>query len=565
MSLRAFLTASTTVVALVAAPAVAPAAERWAAPDGDGAAPCLQTDPCALADALTGVLPMDQVIVTTGSSDYAVTGPLRVPAWVTLRAADADDRPRLVADAGLTGPVVQLDGDHATAAGLEIVGVHTAAVPLDLAAGAIGAQLVLRSAGTSARVAGAGAVLRDTLATSTGTAGTASAVTVRDGTTAAPVQLTNVTALAESGAARAVRCGPGTTEITNSILRGATADLLDTSTTCAVAHSAYRTQTAPATVIDGGGNISADPVFATPGIPARTSPTVDAGATDGTEADRRDIAGADRVQGGKIDMGAAETTVPAATPDPIVPVTTAEEPKTPAGSPLPPATPTATTQSDAGAAPTADTPAVTLPPATTPDLGKTVNLEAAAGTVRVKLPGTDRYVDLSDASTLPVGTIVDTNDGSVTLTTDLPGGQTQSGTFGGGKFSVSQPANESGMTDIVLRGGWFQACIPAGESAPVAKRKAVPTARAATAAGRKRKPVRSLWSKDRGGKFRTHGKTSITTVRGTSWVTEDRCEGTVTRVTDGAVDVKARRSGKVTRVKAGQSLLVKRLPRPKAR
>lgn len=302
------------------------------------------------------------------------------------------------------------------------------------------------------------------------------------------------------------------------------------------------------------------PIFASPGVPAPTSPTVDAGATDGTEADRRDASGASRIQGGKIDMGAFETTVPGPDPDPV-PVTPAEEPDTAPAADAPTTPKGPATASAAPAAAASPAQPVTLAPATTPDLGKTVNLEAAAGTVRVKLPGTDRYVDLSDASTLPVGTIVDTNDGSVTLTSGLPGGATQTGTFGGGKFSVAQPASDKGMTDIVLRGGWFQSCVPAGATADTGK----VTARAASAASRKRKPVRSLWSKDRGGKFRTHGKTSITTVRGTSWVTEDRCEGTVVRVTDGAVDVKARRSGKVSRVKAGQQLLVKRLPRPKTR
>ena len=49
--------------------------------------------------------------------------------------------------------------------------------------------------------------------------------------------------------------------------------------------------------------------------------------------------------------------------------------------------------------------------------------------------------------------------------------------------------------------------------------------------------VRSLWGKDKGGKFRTHGRWSVASVRGTRWLTQDRCDGTLTKVTEGAVDV----------------------------
>src|SRR4029077_11745885 len=52
------------------------------------------------------------------------------------------------------------------------------------------------------------------------------------------------------------------------------------------------------------------------------------------------------------------------------------------------------------------------------------------------------------------------------------------------------------------------------------------------------KRVRKLWGRDRGGSFRTHGRHSQATVRGTRWLTVDRCDGTLTRVTDGAVSVR---------------------------
>ena len=73
---------------------------------------------------------------------------------------------------------------------------------------------------------------------------------------------------------------------------------------------------------------------------------------------------------------------------------------------------------------------------------------------------------------------------------------------------------------------------------------------AATAAG-KRKRGRKLRGRDRGGRFRTHGRDSVATVRGTRWSMTDRCGGTLTEVSEGAVDVRVRRTGKIVRVPAG--------------
>ena len=59
----------------------------------------------------------------------------------------------------------------------------------------------------------------------------------------------------------------------------------------------------------------------------------------------------------------------------------------------------------------------------------------------------------------------------------------------------------------------------------------------ATAAARRRKKrVRRLWG-DGHGSFRTAGHYSAATVRGTRWLTEDRCDGTLTRVVRGTVEV----------------------------
>jgi hypothetical protein len=224
------------------------------------------------------------------------------------------------------------------------------------------------------------------------------------------------------------------------------------------------------------------------------------------------------------------TTAPAPATTPADPATTPADPATPPGS------------GDAPADPATPAPG---PPAA-PQLGASFGAAAQEGSVRVRLPGTDRFVDLPDAASLPVGTVVDARNGAVVLTTALADGEVQRATFGGGRFAVRQPASGDGLTGIHLRGGRFAACRTP---------RSVRTL--ASAAGKRPRSVRRVWGKDRGGRFRTYGRDSVTTVRGTEWSVADRCKGTVTRVTEGAVDVKVRRTGRVVRLEAGERFLAR--------
>jgi hypothetical protein len=189
-----------------------------------------------------------------------------------------------------------------------------------------------------------------------------------------------------------------------------------------------------------------------------------------------------------------------------------------------------------------------LPPADGPELGASFVAVAEQGSVRVRLPGGDRFVDLPRTASLPVGTIVDARDGTIALRTALPNGGEQRGSFWGASFKVGQSAKGGGRTDLYLRGGGFAGCRRQGRGT---------RALAFAAAKGERKPVRRLWGKDRGGRFRTHGRDSVTTVRGTVWSVTDRCDGTVTKVTEGAVDVRVRRTGRVVRVVAGERFLAR--------
>jgi hypothetical protein len=199
--------------------------------------------------------------------------------------------------------------------------------------------------------------------------------------------------------------------------------------------------------------------------------------------------------------------------------------------------------------PTVPAPDLTSGPAATPAdavLGKDVVVGAARGTITVKVRGADGYSELGAGAAVPVGSIVDATRGTVRLTTAVDGSGTQAALVRGAKFEVRQARSGRGMTDLVLRGGDFAACRRHGDVAAHAARRK-----------HKRAPRRSLWAKDDSGRFRTHGRHSVATVRGTEWRTTDTCRGTTTSVRKGAVLVRDLRSGRRVLVRAGERHLAR--------
>jgi hypothetical protein len=65
-----------------------------------------------------------------------------------------------------------------------------------------------------------------------------------------------------------------------------------------------------------------------------------------------------------------------------------------------------------------------------------------------------------------------------------------------------------------------------------------------------------LWGNGKG-KFRTTGKYSSATVRGTIWLTQDECDGTLTKVKRGVVQVRDFKRKKTLTVKTGHSYLAR--------
>lgn len=183
-------------------------------------------------------------------------------------------------------------------------------------------------------------------------------------------------------------------------------------------------------------------------------------------------------------------------------------------------------------------------PSIEPQLGSSVGVASARGVIRVRAKGSEAFTTLDAGSELPMGSEVDARAGALTLTSALPSGEEQTGTFGGGRFVIQQ--GRRGYVDLFLRGHFCKR--------PGAGRRG---ARPAAAAAAARKRGRRLWGRDKGGRFRTHGRNSHATVRGTRWSVEDRCDGTLTRVSDGAVVVSDLVRGKRKVVRAGERYLAR--------
>lgn len=190
--------------------------------------------------------------------------------------------------------------------------------------------------------------------------------------------------------------------------------------------------------------------------------------------------------------------------------------------------------------------------ASPPVPGRSVVVGVVSGQVFITLAAGKR-TRLTGAANIPVGAQVDTRKGRVRLTSAATGSgrTTQTADFYQGAFKVKQalPARNRATaaltTDIAL----------SGEAA----RSQCGSARGASAAtvARKKGPhavLGKLWGNGKG-RFRTNGKYSAATVRGTIWLTADRCDGTLTTVKRGTVSVRDLRRRRTVTVKAGHSYL----------
>jgi len=199
-----------------------------------------------------------------------------------------------------------------------------------------------------------------------------------------------------------------------------------------------------------------------------------------------------------------------------------------------------------------------------PIAGERVVVTVLSGDVFVKLPASrtfkqaplSGFVPLKGQAALPIGTIVDTRKGRLSMQSTVDGrrigagGRTQTAILSAGIFQIRQRRAALGSTaristDLALQSapGAEASCVHTGSSGPIK--------------GRGRNTVRGLTAATEKGLFRIVGAAGISTATDATWATKDRCDGTRTDVGKGTVTVLNRSTDATTTVKAGRSYLVK--------
>ncbi len=174
-----------------------------------------------------------------------------------------------------------------------------------------------------------------------------------------------------------------------------------------------------------------------------------------------------------------------------------------------------------------------------PRVGKSVDVAVITGVILVKRPGGKGFVRLKAGQSIPLGSTIDATRGTVSLTAATNRkGHTVTGQFYAGVFRLTQTRSRTAAITVLTLAGPKPAGCPAS-GAGVA---------------RKRPRKRRLWGHASGG-FRTVGSYASATERGTKWLTQDTCAGTLVKVTQGSVAVDDFPHHRTVQVRAGHSFL----------
>ncbi|MEZ0285245.1 MAG: hypothetical protein ACAH79_08445, partial [Thermoleophilia bacterium] len=163
--------------------------------------------------------------------------------------------------------------------------------------------------------------------------------------------------------------------------------------------------------------------------------------------------------------------------------------------------------------------------------------------VGLRLPQGRRFFPVAQTVKIPIGSTIDPPEGGVvrlTTASDREGGR-KLVSASGGPFTVRQRGGRRAVTGLWLSG-----------RLPDCRNREQQTARRA-------RPPRKLRISEKGkGRVEVYGRYSIGGSFGTSWITEDRCDGTLTTVRSGTVRVRDLGRGRMVLVRPGHPYLAKR-------
>jgi hypothetical protein len=112
-----------------------------------------------------------------------------------------------------------------------------------------------------------------------------------------------------------------------------------------------------------------------------------------------------------------------------------------------------------------------------------------------------------------------------------------------GQATVREGSSRSSPTEVVLATDGFEVCSASAGRAHASRHWS-------------RRRIRRLRANARG-RFRTRGRYSAATVRGTRWTVTERCDGTLTSVTEGRLSVRDLRRRRTVTVRRGRSYLAR--------
>ena len=166
----------------------------------------------------------------------------------------------------------------------------------------------------------------------------------------------------------------------------------------------------------------------------------------------------------------------------------------------------------------------------------TITIKKISGAVFVRAPDSTTFASFSGSRRVAVGTEIEASNGRISMTASSG----QHGDFYQGRFVILVSPSQPNVIELDLSGGSFKDCR---QSRALTSTQDPP-------------PRRRLWGHAKG-KFLTRGRYSVTSVRGTTWLTSDSCGGTVARVTTGTISVADLLRSKQVLLRRGRSYLSK--------